>query len=83
MTPCSAAIPLSSDGIDTDSKRRYSGSLMSLTVTRVMTPSVPSDPTNSWVSSGPAAWRGTGIVSMISPVGVTTRSATTRSSILP
>ncbi len=48
-----------------------------------MTPSVPSLPTKSWVSSGPTAWRGTGIVSMISPVGVTTRTATTWSSIFP
>ena len=59
------------------------GALITFTVTRVMTPSVPSEPTKSWVSYGPTAWRGTGTVSMTSPVGVTTRSATRRSSIFP
>ena len=76
-------MPASSDGSATASKRRYAGSGTSRTVTCVITPSVPSEPTNSCVSSGPTAWRGTGIVSMISPVGVTTRTATTWSSILP
>ena len=33
--------------------------------------------------SGPEAWRGTGSVRMISPVGVTTSSDITMSSILP
>ena len=83
MTVRSASTPPSSVGSETASKRRCAGSLMSLTVTRVITPSVPSEPTKSCVSSGPTAWRGTGTVSMISPVGVTTRSAISRSSILP
>ena len=71
-------MPASSDGMATASKRRCSGSGTSLTVTRVITPSVPSEPTNSCVSSGPTACRGTGSVSITSPVGVTTRSATTQ-----
>ena len=79
----SASMPASSDGSATASNRRWAGNGTSSTVTRVITPSVPSEPTNSCVSSGPTACRGTGIVSITSPVGVTTRSATTRSSILP
>ncbi len=54
-----------------------------LSVTSVMTPSVPSEPRNIIVRSGPDAWRGTGSVRMISPVGVTTSSDITMSSILP
>ena len=48
-----------------------------------MTPSVPSLPRNIIVRSGPDAWRGTGSVRMTSPVGVTTSSDITMSSILP
>ena len=64
-------------------KRRSAGSGTTDSVTRVMIPSVPSEPTNSCVRSGPTAWRGTHTVSISSPVGIATRSETTRSSILP
>ena len=70
-------------GTTTASKRRFAGSGTIWSVARVITPSVPSEPTKSCVSSGPTAWRGTGTVSIVSPVGSTTRSASRRSSILP
>ena len=61
-----AWMPASTDGNATAAKRRASGSGASWSVARVMTPSVPSEPTKSCVSSGPTAWRGTATVS-ISP----------------
>ena len=48
-------------------KRRSGGSGTISSVARVMIPSVPSLPTNSCVSSGPTAWRGTETVSISSP----------------
>ncbi len=62
---------------------RLSGCGWILSVTSVITPSVPSLPRNIIVRSGPEAWRGTGSVRMISPVGVTTSRDITMSSILP
>ena len=62
---------------------RASGIGWILSVTFVMTPSVPSLPRNIIVRSGPDAWRGIGRVLMISPVGVTTSRLMTMSSILP
>ena len=76
-------MPAATDGNETAAKRRSAGSGTTCSVARVMTPSVPSEPTNSWVSSGPMAWRGTPIVSISPPAGVATRSDSTRSSILP
>ena len=70
-------MPAARSGTDIASNRRCAGSGMILTRTCVMTPSVPSEPTKSCVSSGPTAWRDTGTVSMISPVAVTTRRAST------
>ena len=40
----------------------------------MITPSVPSEPTKSWVSSGPTAWRGTPPSPSRPIAGVTTRS---------
>ena len=48
-----------------------------------MTPSVPSEPTNSWVRSGPTAARGAPPVCTVVPSASTTSSPTTMSSILP
>ena len=79
----SAAIPVSTLGNATAANRRVAGSGTSCNVARVITPSVPSEPTNSCVSSGPIACRGTSIVSIRPPAGVATRSDSTRSSILP
>ena len=65
---CSARrIAVTPDGTSwkaTAAKRRVAGSGTSCSVARVMTPSVPSEPTNSCVSSGPIACRGTGSVSI-------------------
>ena len=60
-------MPAPTDGNAPSAKRRSAGSGTSWSVARVITPSVPSEPTNSCVSSGPTAWRGTSTVS-ISPV---------------
>ena len=54
-----------------------------MSVTSTTTPVVPSAPTNRWRRSGPIEARGTRGVSMSSPVGRTTVSATMRSSMLP
>ncbi len=62
---------------------RSAGSGTISSVARVMIPSVPSEPTNSCVSSGPTAWRGAETVSISSPPASATRSERTRSSILP
>ena len=76
-------MPASTDGNATAAKRRVSGSGTSWSVARVMTPSVPSEPTKSCVSSGPTAWRGTPTVSISPSAGVATRSDSSRSSIFP
>ena len=76
-------MPALTVGNATAAKRRSAGIGTSCSVARVITPSVPSEPTNSCVSSGPTAWRGTAIVSTSPPAGVATRSDSTRSSILP
>ena len=78
-----APVPAATDGNETAAKRRASGSGASCSVARVITPSVPSEPTNSCVSSGPTAWRGTPTVSISPPAGVATRSESSRSSIFP
>ena len=52
-------------------------------VTSVMTPRVPSEPMKKLRKSGPVAWRGTGRVLTISPVGRTPSMATTLSSAFP
>ena len=49
----------------------------------VMTPSVPSEPTNSWVRSGPTAARGAPPVVIARPSASTTSRPTTMSSIFP
>ena len=51
--------------------------------TRVITPSVPSDPVNSWVRSGPTAAAGAPPVRIDRPSASTTSRPTTMSSILP
>ena len=76
-------MPALTDGNATVAKRRVSGIGTIASVARVITPSVPSEPTNSCVSSGPTAWRGTATVSISPPAGVATRNVSTRSSILP
>ena len=78
-----APMPALTLGKATAAKRRSSGIGTTASVARVITPSVPSEPTNSWVSSGPTAWRGTPTVCISPPAGVATRSVRTRSSILP
>ena len=76
-------MPALTEGNATAAKRRSAGSGTSWSVARVITPSVPSDPTKSCVSSGPTAWRGTPTVSIRPVAGVATRSDSRRSSILP
>ena len=76
-------MPALTEGKATAAKRRTAGSGTSWSVARVITPSVPSEPTKSWVSSGPTAWRGTLTVSIGPIAGVTTLSDSSRSSILP
>ncbi len=78
-----ACVPAAIEGNATAAKRRDSGSGASCSVARVITPSVPSEPTKSCVSSGPTAWRGTPTVSISPPAGVATRSDSRRSSIFP
>ena len=76
-------MPAGTEGNATAAKRRSAGWGTSCSVARVITPSVPSEPTKSWVSSGPTAWRGTATVSIRPSAGVATRSDRSRSSILP
>ncbi len=78
-----ASVPAAIEGKLTAAKRRSAGSGASWSVAWVITPSVPSEPTNSWVSSGPTAWRGTPTVSISPSAGVATRSDSSRSSIFP
>ena len=78
-----ASMPASTFGKCSVMKRRSVGSGTISSVTRVMIPSVPSEPTNSCVRSGPTAWRGTATVSISSPLASATRSESTRSSIFP
>ena len=78
-----ASTPAPMSGKRTVAKRRSAGSGTISSVTCVITPSVPSEPTNSCVSSGPTAWRGTSTVSITSPPASATRMLRTRSSILP
>jgi hypothetical protein len=49
----------------------------------VTTPSTPSEPRIIWNTSGPAEMRGTSTLFSTVPVGVTMRTATSRSSMLP
>ena len=60
-----------------------SGSGQAWSQARVMMPSVPSEPTNSWLRSGPTAWRGCPPVRITVPSARTTSRPTTMSSILP
>ena len=76
-------MPALTVGNATAANRRTSGIGTICSVARVITPSVPSEPMNSCVSSGPIACRGTSIVSISPPAGVATRIDRTRSSILP
>ena len=76
-------MPAGTEGKETAAKRRSGGTGTSCSVARVITPSVPSEPTNSCVSSGPTAWRGTATVSTRPLAGVATRRERTRSSIFP
>ena len=83
MMERTVAIPSGTDPNETASKRRAAGSGASWSVARVTTPSVPSEPTKSCVSSGPTACLGTPTVSITVPSARATRSERTRSSILP
>ena len=62
---------------------RAAGSGCALSSTLVMTPSVPSLPTNTWVRSGPCAPAGKPPVRTTLPSASTTSSPATMCSILP
>uniref|UniRef100_A0A6B0UF59 Putative secreted protein n=1 Tax=Ixodes ricinus TaxID=34613 RepID=A0A6B0UF59_IXORI len=77
------ATPGSNVGKTMDPYRWTSGSGRTLIVTCVTTPSVPSEPSTKWWTSGPPDRRGTWQLRSSTPLGVTRRTCTTRSSMLP
>ena len=78
----SASAPSANERANHASWRRTAGSGRTRSVTSVIAPSAPADPTTSSRNDGPAAVEGTRSVAS-SPAGAASRTATTFSSIRP